>query len=227
MLRLLLNEYGIYDVDTLADNVGGIQGDTLAAWLRSDDVRARAAAYGGAAAADSTVDAGTLTVDDESVVEVAVAEAMITEAFQIADEHVAREVAARHTAEERALHEAAARQATEQTAVAVDTADANTCHYLVIGIGLAHGSSQTEPEPEQPHQPEPPMSEPHGHGVRCEWREPRRASHVHQPEPNELQTEPVYEEPPPVFADCSHYHAVPMTSRRSGAERRRARVSEW
>ena len=134
MLRLLLNEYGIYDVDTLADNVGGIQGDTLAAWLRSDDVRARAAAYGGTAAADSTVDAGTLTVDDESVVEVAVAEAMITEAFQIADEHVAREVAARHTAEERALHEAAARQAAEQTAVAVDTADASTCHYLLSAL---------------------------------------------------------------------------------------------
>ena len=61
VLRLLLNEYGIYDVDTLAENVGGIQGDTLAAWLRSDDVRARAAAYGGTAVASSTVDVGTQT----------------------------------------------------------------------------------------------------------------------------------------------------------------------
>ena len=214
VMRLLLNEYGIHDVDTLAENVGGVQGDALAAWLRRDDVRARAAA-----AADSTVDVGTQTVDDEPVVEVAVAEAMIAEAFKIADEHVAREVAARHTAEERAVHEAAARQAAEQTAVAVrvDTADASTCHYLFIGIGLAHGSSQTEPEPE----------EPRGRGVRCEWREPRRASRVHQPEaePNQLQTEPVWEEPPPVFANCSHYYAAPMTSR--GRGRRRARVSQW
>ena len=38
VLRLLLNEYGIYDVDSLAACVGGTQGDTLAAWLRSDDV---------------------------------------------------------------------------------------------------------------------------------------------------------------------------------------------
>ena len=61
VLRLLLNEYDIYDVDALAANVGGIQGDTLAAWLRSDDIRARAAAYAGTAVASSTVDVGTQT----------------------------------------------------------------------------------------------------------------------------------------------------------------------
>ena len=108
----------------------------------------------------------------------------------------------------------------------ISTADASTCHYLVVGIGLAHGSTQTEPEPELPHQPEPPKAKPHG---RCEWREPRRASPIHQPEPNQLQTEqppePEWEEPPPVFADCSHYYAAPMTSR--GRGRRRARVSQW
>ena len=103
----------------------------------------------------------------------------------------------------------------------INTADASTCHYLVVGNGLAHGSTQTEPEPELPHQPEPPKAKPHG---RCEWREPRRASPIHQLQ-TEQPPEPGWEEPPPVFADCSHYYAAPMTSR--GGGRRRVRVSQW
>ena len=61
VLRLLLQEHDIYDVDTLAAFVNS-QGAHLAAWLGSDEVRERAAAYGaaacGAAAASSTVDVG-------------------------------------------------------------------------------------------------------------------------------------------------------------------------
>lgn len=43
-IELMLNEYDIYDVDTLAANVGGVQGDVLAAWLKSDAVKTMAAA---------------------------------------------------------------------------------------------------------------------------------------------------------------------------------------
>eukprot|EP00966_Prymnesium_polylepis_P227462 5263802-Prymnesium_polylepis.1 len=43
-IELMLNEYDIYDVDTLAANMGGVQGDVLAAWLMSDAVKAVAAA---------------------------------------------------------------------------------------------------------------------------------------------------------------------------------------
>ena len=103
----------------------------------------------------------------------------------------------------------------------INTADASTCHYLVVGIGLAHGRTQTEPERELPHQPEPPQAKPHG---RCEWREPRRASPIHQLQ-TEQPPEPEWEEPPPVFADCSRECAAPMTSR--GGGRRRVRVSQW
>ena len=41
-LRLLLNEYDIYDVVTLADYIEAA-GDTLAAWLRSDGAADRLA----------------------------------------------------------------------------------------------------------------------------------------------------------------------------------------
>ena len=94
------------------------------------------------------------------------------------------------------------------TSAAVSTANASTSHYLVAGLGLAHGSSQTEP-PQPELEPELPRSEPPRQcGIRCEWREPRRRlkhEHVHQPEPPESKWIP----PPPVFADCSHYGTAP------------------
>ena len=102
----------------------------------------------------------------------------------------------------------------------------------------AQHSSQTEmpeqPEPEQPKQPEPEAEQPRD--------KPEPESHPEdsssQPEqeksgPEPQSKSPETEEelllfllsPPPVFADCSHYNATPMTSRRR--ERRRARVSVW
>ena len=41
-IEVMLNEYDIYDVHDLAANVGGVQGDVLAAWLKSDACRAAA-----------------------------------------------------------------------------------------------------------------------------------------------------------------------------------------
>ena len=57
VLRLLLNEYDIYDVDDLAANIGGVQGDVLAAWLKSDACRDAAAVEQAAAsmAADAAM----------------------------------------------------------------------------------------------------------------------------------------------------------------------------
>ena len=52
VLRLLLQEYDIYDADTLAANVGGVQGDALADWLRSDAVGAKLASLTSPAHAD-------------------------------------------------------------------------------------------------------------------------------------------------------------------------------
>ena len=99
-----------------------------------------------------------------------------------------------------------------------------------------HSSSQTEmpeqPEPEQPEQPEPEAEQPRD--------KPEPESHPEDsssqpeqeksgPEPQskspETEEELLLLSPPPVFADCSHYNATPMTSRRR--ERRRTRVSVW
>lgn len=95
------------------------------------------------------------------------------------------------------------------TSALVSTANASTSHYLVFGLGLAHGGTQTEqPEPEQP-QPELQRQR----GVRCEWSE-RLKHEWSEPvlEPNQPQTEQPPEPwlpPPPVFADCSHYGTTP------------------
>ena len=112
----------------------------------------------------------------------------------------------------------------------VSTANASTCHYLVVGVGLQHGGSQTEmPEPEQPEpaEPEQPRGEPEP--------EPYPEESSTQPEPEQYEPEPQAEgpeteidtPPPPVFADCSHYNATSMTSRGRGRRRGwRAHVSE-
>ena len=108
--------------------------------------------------------------------------------------------------------------------------------YLVVDVGLQHSSSQTEmpeqPEPEQPEQPEPEAEQPRD--------KPEPESHPEDsssqpeqeksgPEPQskspETEEELLLLSPPPEFADCSHYNATPMTSRRR--ERRRTRVSVW
>ena len=118
----------------------------------------------------------------------------------------------------------------------VSTANASTSHYLVVDVGLQHSSSQTEmpeqPEPEQPEQPEPEAEQPRD--------KPEPESHPEDsssqpeqeksgPEPQskspETEEELLLLSPPPEFADCSHYNATPMTSRRR--ERRRTRVSVW
>ena len=61
----------------------------------------------------------------------------------------------------------------------VSTANASTSHYLVVGVGLQHGSSQTE----VPEQPEPEQAEPV----------------AEQPEPEQAEPEP--EQPEPEQAD--------------------------
>ena len=99
------------------------------------------------------------------------------------------------------------------TSAVVSTENASTSHYLVLGLGLAHGSSQTEPS--QPELPRP--ESPRQRGVRCGWSEPRRLKHEwSEPvlEPNQPQAELPPEPwvpPPPVFANCSHYGTCPRS----------------
>jgi hypothetical protein len=106
----------------------------------------------------------------------------------------------------------------------VSTANASTSHYLVVDVGLQHSSSQTE-MPEQPEQPRG-KPEPESHPEDSSSQPEQEKS---GPEPQskspETEEELLLLSPPPVFADCSHYNATPMTSRRR--ERRRTRVSVW
>lgn len=100
VLRLLLNEYGIYDVGTLAANVHGAAGDALADWLESDSTRALFASL----VLEQPATTNVSTQSEEELVEVDVAEAMIFEAVTTGDERIAAEVTRRVAAEERAQH---------------------------------------------------------------------------------------------------------------------------
>ena len=149
--------------------------------------------------------------------------------YELGDERVAREVAARHAAcallrgcEERAC----GRQVAEQCATPVArTADASTDHYLVVGVGLAHGSSQTEHDALDRAVMEGDLTLSEARWMRGfdASEAPLDASEAplaaqEQGEAARVQSEevpPPEESPPPVFADCSHY---------DGRGRARARV---
>ena len=58
----------------------------------------------------------------------------------------------------------------------VSTANASTCHYLVVDVGLQHSSSQTEmPEQPEPEQPPPAAPEPERRDARRSPIEEQRA----------------------------------------------------
>ena len=219
-LQLVLGHYDIYDVDTLVAILRSPHDASQVADL-IDGSRALIDATAGTAhisvqAEPTTATVGMATEHGVATRDVAFMATFSTTGARMVSSQVQCNVrmVQREVQATRVVRDASA-------SATINTADASTCHYLVVGIGLAHGSTQTEPEPELPHQPEPPKAKPHG---RCEWREPRRASPIHQLQ-TEQPPEPGWEEPPPVFADCSHYYAAPMTSR--GGGRRRVRVSQW
>ena len=234
-LELAVNQYAIFDVDSF---VAVLRSPHFSSQLADliDSRRALIEATAGTANAEVQADiVDAADADVEPVVEVAVAETMVAEAFQIGDERVAREVAARHAAEERAVSEAAARQASElrAPAAAVDAStstvdltsmvDASTCHYLTVGVGLAHSSSQTEHDT---------LARAVMDGVltlaEARWMQGLKAQPEDQPEDQpEAQPEeaPPQEDPlPPVFADCSHYKSTPASKPRV---RRSRKALEW
>ena len=194
-LQLVLGHYDIYDVDTLVAILRSPHDASQVADL-IDGSRALIDATAGTAhvsvqAEPTTATVGMATEHGVATRDVASMATFSTTGARLVSSQVQCNVrmVQREVQATRVVRDASA-------SATIKTADASTCHYLVVGIGLAHGSTQTEPEPELPHQPEPPKAKPHG---RCEWREPRRASPIHQ-----LQTEqppdPGWEGPPPVFA---------------------------
>ena len=291
VLRLLLNEYDIYDADTLAACIGGVAGDALAAWLRSDMVRAKVASLTASADPLPPPTAQPPTPPTVTVVlQVAVPRVPTIESGTSTDKRCTHNAQAqtarglfygidvgtqtepvpivveacnaeREAAEQRALDEEKLRQAAEQQAAAATTAwwdaerargaaekarvaaegalaDALAAHedltgrvemvaastntiYLVEGVGLACKGTQTMLHvlPPDCHSPAPQPPLPRSSSPPPHHLPPRPPS---PPTPSFPQSR---EEPPPVFADCPHYHAAPMTSR--GRGRRRARVSEW
>ena len=119
-LGLHLNLCGIFTVASLVEHLR-TDPDARATLIDSDYTHALLATT--AVVADVETQANIVEpadADAEPVVEVAVAEVMITEAFQIGEERLAREVAARHAAEECYMREVAARQQLRATAVAAD-----------------------------------------------------------------------------------------------------------
>ena len=221
-LQLVLGHYDIYDVDTLVAILRSPHNASQVADL-IDGSRALIDATAGTAHISVQAEPTTATVG--MATEHGVATRDVASMATFSTTGVSSQVQCNVRMVQREVQATCVVRDASASAT-INTADASTCHYLAVDIGLAHGSTQTEPEPELPHQPEPPKAKPHG---RCEWREPRRASPIHQLQTEQLQTEqppePGWEEPPPVFADCSHYYAAPITSRERG--RRRAHVSQW
>ena len=153
------------------------------------------------------------------------AEAMIAEAFQIGDQRVwhvrwlhgtqpkrEREASARHV--ERV---SAVAQEAQTATVEISTADASTCHYMVVGLGLEQGSSQTEPDALA-------LAVMDGDLSRSEarWMQGLDASEapaLNAQERVEADAQPE-DSPPPVFHDCSHYMKTPTTGPRMRRSRR-------
>lgn len=207
-LELVLNEYGIYDAQNFIDVMRETP-QQLADFLERDDNRALLAASAGTAHVKTQTD--TADADVEPMVEAGVAEAMVAEAIQIGDELVAREVAARHAAEERAVH---AEQRTTSVAAdaqtmtdVISTANASTCHYLVVGVGLAHAGSQVEHNELEVAAMNGDLTLEEAHWMRGHDASEAPLEAQEQEDAAENVAPPLAEEspPPPVFADCSHY----------------------
>ena len=117
-----------------------------------------------------------------------------------------------HDAVERMAAADAADAQTTTVDLPTSSVDASTCHYLVVGLGLAHGSTQTDWDD---------LTLAELRWYRC--MQGQDASGASQPaQEQEEAVEPQPEEvPPPVFADCSHYMSTPATTSR--AEKRRSR----
>jgi hypothetical protein len=217
VLGLLLNEYDIYDVETLAACVGGIQGDTLAAWLRSDDVRERAAAYGGAAAASSTVDVGMQTMVSTAEVSTATggtgrqsASCMAKPTMVSHGAQTARCLYGASRASQTSVCAVADAETSVEMTTVVDaavvarvemvTSSTNTT-YLVDGVGLASTGTQTmlhvlPPDRFSPSANPPPLP-------RSSSPPPRHLppSSSSPPTPSSmLQSHQPSDTPPPVFA---------------------------
>ena len=217
-LELVLNQYDIYDID-----------DLLAILRSSDDARqvadlidrsrALIDATAGTAHVNVQTEPATATVGTtmESVVNVREVGSMATFSLVTGARMVSAEVQCSPRMVEHAVQATrAARDAS--TSAKVSTANASTSHYLVIGLGLAHDSTQTElPQPEQP-RPEPPEPEPPQPELPpTEHADPQpdpEKPKPEQPQPEsgqlqpEVEPEPEWTRPPPVFADCSHYNAT-------------------
>ena len=232
-LQLVLGHYDIYDVDTFVAILRSPHDVSQLADL-IDRSRSLIDATAGTAHVNVQTDCTTATVGTtmESVINVREVGSMATFSPMTGVRMVSMEVQCKPPQMvERAVQVKAPAVRHASVSASVSTANASTCHYLVVGVGLQHGGSQTEmPEPEQPEpaEPEQPRGEPEP--------EPYPEESSTQPEPEQYEPEPQAEgpeteidtPPPPVFADCSHYNATSMTSRGRGRRRGwRAHVSEW
>ena len=240
-LELVLRHYDIYDVDDLVAILRSPHAASQVADL-IDGSRVLIDATAGKAHVNVQTDCAMATVGTtmESVVNVREVGSMATFSPTTGARMVSMEVqcspARPPQMVEHAVQVKAPAVRHASVSASVSTANASTSHYLVVDVGLQHSSSQTEMpeqlEPEQPEQPEPEAEQPRD--------KPEPESHPEDsssqpeqeksgPEPQskspETEEELLLLSPPPVFADCSHYNATPMTSRRR--ERRRARVSVW
>ena len=231
-LELVLGHYDIYDVDSLVAILRSPHDASGVADL-IDGSRALIDATAGTAHVNVQTECATVTVGTtmESVISVREVGSMATFSPTSGARMVSMQVQCSPQPPqmvERAVQVKAPAVRNASVTASVSTANASTSHYLVVGVGLQHGSSQTEmPEQAEPEQPEPEQPEPEAAQPEPEQAEPE----PEQPKPE--QAEPEVEQPetevelpaPPVFADCSHYNASPRTSR--GRGRRRARVSVW
>ena len=90
-----------------------------------------------------------------------------------------------------------------QTAtVEISTADASTCHYMLVGLGLKHGSSQIEADTLARAVMDGDLSR-----SDARWMQGLDASEapaLNAQEHVEAEAQPE-DSPPPVFHDCSHY----------------------
>ena len=225
-LELVLGHYDIYDVDSLVVILRSPHDASQVADL-IDGSRALIDATAGTAHVNVQTECATATVGTtmESVINVREVGSMATFSPTTGARMVSAEVQCSPRMVQHAVQATrAARDAS--TSALVSTANASTSHYLVVGLGLAHGSTQTDqPQPEQP-RPEPPQPElprPEHANPQPDPEEPKPEQP--QPESGQLQPEaepePEWTPPPPVFADCSHYGTAPMWPSYMSSERRR------
>ena len=229
-LELVLNHYDIFDVDDLVAILRSPHDACQVADL-IDGHRALIDATAGTAHVNVQTGCATATVGTtmESVISVREVGSMATFSPTTGARMVSMEVQCSPQPPpqmvERAVQVKAPAVCNASVTASVSTANASTSHYLVVGVGLQHGSSQTEePEQPKPEQPEPVAEQPEPEQAEPEAEQPK----PEQAEPEAEQPETEIELPiPPVFADCSHYNASPRTSTGRARGRRRACVSVW